>query len=76
MQNVSVEENIPWRDYVPLMPLRYAEAPRGQREEPYEAFETHGETSTHSSFLYPCVFLKCRQIRAHQLFMPLTRPAA
>lgn len=25
---------------------------------------------------YPCLFLKCRQIRAHCLFMPLSKPAA
>lgn len=60
VQNVSVEEKIPWRDYVPLMPLRYAEAPQGQCEEPYEAFEirnTHMEKHRHTHpFFIPVFF--------------------
>ena len=68
--------------YAALMLFSYAAAPQGQREvccEPSKIPNTHtqahAQTSTHSSFLYPPLFLKCGQIRDHRLFMPLTKPA-
>lgn len=56
----------------PLMPSRYAEAPRGQCEVSWDRKHTCAQTSV----LYPHLSLKCGQIRDHRLFMPLTKSAA
>lgn len=56
-------------DYIPLMLIRYAKAPQGQCEVRCKALEIPNASDTLICF-YPCIFLKCMQIRAHQLFMP------